>query len=105
MPISQIISLTFFKLNKKILVFFTSILKTLEGSFQTDMDTSLITGFIKYQLDKMPSWKVDSVSVNGYSSWNYTYSMGYNYYLWVMEPDWNSVNDIKNKILEVLNEG
>lgn len=84
---------------------YNSILKTLEGSFQTDMDTSLITGFIKYQLDKMPSWKVDSVSVNGYSSWNYTYSMGYNYYLWVMEPDWNSVNDIKNKILEVLNEG
>lgn len=84
---------------------YNSILKALDGSFQTDMDTSLITSFIKYQLDKMPSWQIESVSVNGYSSWNYTYSMGYNYYLWVMEPDWNSVNDIKNKILEVLNEG
>lgn len=83
---------------------YNSILKALDGSFQTDMDTSLITSFIKYQLDKMPTWKVDSISVNGYSSWNYTYSMGYNYYLWVMEPDWNSVNEVKNKILEVLSE-
>jgi len=83
---------------------YNSILKALDGSFQTDMDTSLITSFIKYQLDKMPSWQIESVSVNGYSSWNYTYSMGYNYYLWVMEPDWNSINKIKNKIQEVLLE-
>ena len=52
----------------------------------------------------MPSWNVESIQVNGFSSWGYTYSMGYNYYLWVMEPDWNSVKEVKNKINDVLNE-
>ena len=83
---------------------YNSILNTLDNTFQTDMDTSLITSFIKYQLDKMPNWKIESVQVNGYASWNYTYSMGYNYYLWVMEPDWNSVSEIKKSINEVLIE-
>ena len=83
---------------------YNSILNSLDGSFQTDMDTSMITSFIKYQLDKMPKWTVESIQSDGYASWNYTYSMGYNYYLWVMEPNWNSVNINKNKIQEVLNE-
>lgn len=83
---------------------YNSILNALDGSFQTDIPTSTITAFIKYQLDKMPTWNVESIQVNGYSSWGYTYSMGYNYYLWVMEPDWDSVNIAKNKIQEVLNE-
>ena len=68
------------------------------------MDINLITSFIKYQLDKMPSWNIESVGANGFNSWNYTYSMGYNYYLWVMEPDWDSINKIKNKIEGVLLE-
>ena len=83
---------------------YNSILNSLDGSFQTDMDINLITSFIKYQLDKMPSWNIESVGANGFNSWNYTYSMGYNYYLWVMEPDWDSINKIKNKIEGVLLE-
>ena len=65
----------------------------------------MITSFIKYQLDKMPTWNVESIQANGFNSWGYTYSMGYNYYLWVMEPDYNSVNSAKNRIKEVLLEG
>lgn len=83
---------------------YNSILNTLDGSFQTDMDLSMITSFIKYQLDKMPTWNVESIQANGFNSWGYTYSMGYNYYLWVMEPDYNSVEAAKNKINEVLSE-
>ena len=83
---------------------YNSILNSLEGSFQTDIPVETITAFINYQLDEMPSWKIDTVQANGYSSWGYTYSMGYNYYLWVMEPDWGSVNKIKIKIKDVLNE-
>ena len=44
------------------------------------------------------------MQANGYASWNYTYSMGYNYYLWVMEPDYSSINKIKARINEVLTE-
>ena len=83
---------------------YNSILKSLDKTFQTDMDTNTITSFIRYQIDKMPSWNIESIQVNGFNSYNYTYSMGYNYYLWVMEPDWDSVNVAKTKINEVLNE-
>ena len=54
---------------------YNSILNVLDGSFQTDISTSGITSFIKYQLDKMPSWKVESIAVSGYNSYNYTYSI------------------------------
>ena len=67
------------------------------------MKTSEITSFIKYQIDKMPSWKIDTVGANGYSSWNHTYSMP-SYLLWVMEPDWSSIKEIKEKINKILTE-
>jgi len=91
--------------SSKILVSkYNSILNALDGSFQTDMSTNMITSFIKYQLDEMPKWRVESIAVTGYNSSNYTYSMGVNYKLYVMEPDYNSVNEAKAKIKEVLNE-
>lgn len=83
---------------------YNSILNVLDGSFQTDISTSGITSFIKYQLDKMPSWKVESIAVSGYNSYNYTYSMGYNYKLYVMEPNYDSIETAKEKIKEVLSE-
>lgn len=89
---------------KTILSKYNSILNTLDGTFQTDMEMSTITKFIKNQLDKMPSWTTETVQAYGFNSWNYTYSMPYAY-RWVMEPDWNSINKLKIKINEVLNEG
>lgn len=83
---------------------YNSILNALDGSFQTDIETSTITSFIKYQLDKMPSWEVETTAVTGYGSYNYTYSMGTGYKLYVMEPDYNSIASVKKKINEVLNE-
>lgn len=83
---------------------YNSILNTLNGSFQTDMDTSLITSFIRYQIDKMPTWTIESIAVSGSGSYNYTYSMGTNYKLYVMEPDYNSIATAKKRIDEVLKE-
>jgi len=83
---------------------YNSILNALDGSFQTDIKTNTISSFIKYQLDKMPTWKVESTAVYGYNSYNYTYSMGTGYKLYVMEPDYDSVESVKKKINEVLNE-
>lgn len=83
---------------------YNSILNVLDGSFQTDMSTGMITSFIKYQLDEMPTWTVDSYAVSGYNSYNYTYSMGTNYKLYVMEPNMETVNIAKQKMQEVLNE-
>ena len=45
----------------------------LNGSFQTDMPMDTITSFIRYQLDKMPNWNIESIAVTGYNSYNYIY--------------------------------
>ena len=68
------------------------------------MPIDLITMFIKSQLNDMAKWEIESIAVTGYNSSNYTYSMGTKYKLYVMEPNWNSVNSAKDKIKEVLNE-
>lgn len=83
---------------------YNSILNALDGSFQTDMSTDDITSFIRYQLDKMPTWDIESTAVVGSDGMDYTYSMGTNYKLYVMIPDDNSINSVKAKISEVLNE-
>lgn len=83
---------------------YNNILNALNGSFQTDMKVDMITSFIKYQLDKMPSWNIESIAVTGYNSSNYTNSIGYQEKVFVMEPDYNSVSKAKQRIEEVLNE-
>lgn len=83
---------------------YNSILNVLKGSFQTDMSMAEITAFIRFQLNEMPKWDIKSIAVTGYNSSNYTYSMGSKYKLYVMEPDWNSVENAKKEIREVLNE-
>ncbi len=83
---------------------YNSILSTLDKTFQTDMDMSEITGFIKYQIDKMPTWTIESYAVSGFGSMDYTYSMGSKLKLYVMEPDMKTVNVAKSKIKEVLDE-
>lgn len=83
---------------------YNEILTSLNGSFETDMPLDMITSFIRKQINDMDKWEIDSIAVTGYNSSNYTYSMGSNYKLYVMEPNWESVNTAKNKISEVLNE-
>ncbi len=83
---------------------YNSILNALDGTFQTDMSMEEMTSFIKYQLEKMPSWKIESYAVTGSGSMDYTYSMGSKHKLYVMEPNMNSVKVAKQKIYEVLHE-
>lgn len=84
---------------------YSSILNALDGSFQTDVPIETITSFIKYQIDKIPTWTVESIAVTGYNSMNYTYSMGTRYQLYVMEPDYDSIENVKKRMNEVLLEG
>lgn len=91
--------------NSKVLISkYNNILTDLTGSFQTDMPLNMITSFIRNQLNNMDKWQVESIAVTGSNSSDYTYSMGVKYRLYVMEPNWNSVETAKNKINEVLNE-
>lgn len=80
---------------------YTNILNTLEGCFETNMDKKVITTLAKYQIDKMPSWSIEKISLNGRDSSNYTYSYP-GQLLYVMEPDKDTVETASNKIKEVL---
>ena len=102
----QVITAIIDKITKsKVLISnYGDILRTLDGSFQTDIDSNTITSFIKYQLDKMPTWNIESIAVTGTGASNYTYSMGTDWLLYVMEPDYSSIEKAVNKINEVLNE-
>ena len=55
----------------------------------------------KYQINKMPSWSIEKISLNGKDSSNYTYSYP-GQLLYVMEPDKETVSAASTKIKEVL---
>ena len=56
-----------------------------------------ITNFIKYQLNNLKKWKVESISLDGTDSMQSTYSMG-NRKLYVMIPNEKTVATAKEKI-------
>ena len=87
--------------NKSILTKYDSLLKSIEGKFETNMSSSQITSLIKMQLNDMASWKVKSISLDGTNGKGVTYSGG-SQELYVMIPDWNSVDEASSTIKAVL---
>lgn len=81
---------------------YTSILDALKDSFQTNMGMTEIQKLAKFQIDKMPKWNIASVSLNGSDSENYTYSYG-TQKLYVMEPDYTTVDYAHGVIEKVMN--
>ncbi len=98
----QVIEATFTKISKdkSLLLKYDSLLNALGSLYITDIPKDVITNLIKYQIDKMPSWKIESQAVDGYNSSKQTYSMPGSE-LYVMEPDYNSVNKAANRIIEL----
>ena len=88
-------------MSPKILSKYTGILEALKDSFQTNMNISEIQSLAKFQIDKMPKWKIASVSLDGSDSENYTYSYG-SQKLYVMEPNYDTVNYAKETIDKVM---
>jgi LCP family protein required for cell wall assembly len=80
---------------------YDSILKSLENTFQTNMPREDIISLVKMQIDKMPDWKISSISLNGFDSHNYTYSYG-SQMLYVMEPDIKTVETAKTAISDII---
>lgn len=79
------------------------ILNNLSSSFETDISPNNIYKLIHMQLDEMPSWHVEQISLDGYNSSNYTYSYP-GQYLYVMEPNLSTIEYAKEKIIEILME-
>ena len=81
---------------------YTSLLKTLEKLFVTNLNMEDITEFIKKQIDDMKSWEVESQSLDGKDDYQYTYSYK-GQKLYVMTPDNETVINAHNKIEEMFN--
>lgn len=80
---------------------YNSLLSAASSSIMTNMSSKEIQSLIQMQLDDMPTWNIQQMSVTGTgSSSSSCYSMpGTSVY--VMEPDYNSVNEASAKIKEV----
>ena len=82
---------------------FSGLMNSLEGSFETSMSSSQISSLVRMQLNQGGSWNVVNYAVTGSSSSSsYTYSMpGTDIY--VMEPDYATVDKAKELIKKVYN--
>ena len=89
-----------FTTNKTLLLKYNNILKSMDGMFETDFGSINISSLVKNQIKNNPNWNIESISVDGYDSSNYTYSY-YGSKLYVMEPNMETVKIARDKIKEV----
>jgi len=89
--------------SKTLVTKYSSILKSLGYSFETNMPQDKIYDLVNMQLDDMPSWDITNYSVDGRGSYEYTYSYP-SRKLYVMFPNINAVNKAKELINLVSNE-
>ena len=89
--------------SETLLTRYTSILDSLEGCFQTNVEQDDISNLVKEQLNNMSSWKIKTNALTGTGSYGSTYSMG-STQLYIMLPDESSVEKAKNKINSLLDE-
>ena len=78
-----------------------SILSALADSLQTNMGADNIRTLIRNQIDEMVDWNVKNIVVNGSGDSQVTYTGG-NQKLYVMQPDWSTVEVAREKIVEAL---
>lgn len=87
--------------SKTLISKYSDILSTLENSFQTNMETDDIYALVKMQLDKMPSWTINNVNLDGTGKMTYTYSYP-RQELYVMVPKEETITNAKTIISGVL---
>ena len=88
--------------NKSIITKYSSLLNSINGKYQTNMEYKKMTDLIKMQLNDMAKWNITSYSLEGSDSSNYTYT--YSQMLYVMEPNENSILEAKNLINKIIND-
>ena len=87
--------------NASSLLKFNSLLRSLDGGFQTNASQKDISSLLNQQMNTLGQWKTESISVTGADSHQPTHSMG-SIVLYVMEPDLESVNQAKKRISEYM---
>ncbi len=88
-------------ISPKIITNYNSLLSSIKGKFVTNIDDEDITKLVKMQLKDNSKWSITSISVNGSDAYEYVYSYKKSK-LYVMKPDYDTVEDAKTKINSVL---
>lgn len=88
--------------SKSFITKYTEILKEFQNYFEISIPQEVIYELINKQLDKMPSWEIEQISLDGYDSYNYTYSYPGGK-LYVMEPNTETITKAKQKINTIYN--
>jgi len=60
--------------SSKLLTNYTEIINSINGSFQTSLTSDEISSLIKMQINDMSSWNIQTFSVDGSGSMEYTYT-------------------------------
>lgn len=76
---------------------YLGILEEMNGSFQTNFELEDLVYLLKKQLKEKKNWEINKISLDGYDSYNYTYSYQ-GEKLYVMEPDYDTVEKAKDSI-------
>ncbi len=88
---------------KDFLYNYSNTLSQLNGTYQTDMPASVIYDIVSYQLGNNINWQIETYSVTGTGSYEYTYSVP-GTALYVMLPNQTSIDGAKSRISSVLAE-
>lgn len=86
-----------------ILANYSDLMDALGDTFQTNMTTSEIQSLIQYQMDQMPTWKIEQYMVDGTGDSLMCAAIGQTAY--VMVPDQTTVELAKQKISAVMDGG
>lgn len=89
-------------MSKDMLLNYTSVLNAVSASMATDMSYDEISSLVKMQLDSMPSWDIQSYSVDGTGDNLPCFSLSFPNY--VMIPDENTLNQAKSYIKDIYND-
>lgn len=81
---------------------YMKIFDMIKDGFEMNFSDEEVKAFLQFQVSNMPSWVVESISVNGSDGHDYSYFYGSE--LYVMYPDENSVAQAREKILQYLEE-
>ena len=82
---------------------YQTIIGSLGDSFQTNASKEEIAALLKQQMNNLGSWQVESVSAEGSDSSGITYSGG-SRKLYVMEPNQDSLDNIRSKIQVIIQQ-
>ena len=83
--------------SKTITANYNKILKSLDGTFETDISYDEITSLIKMQINDMASWTTETCNLTGEGKMTVTYSYPKRN-LWVMIPNEKSIVTAKEKL-------